>query len=95
MFLISAGADKKAEAGAGSATEFQFVSVPLFALNPLDLLLQGCPNHTFQIGFYIQAQPAVFCKERNYWKSHKSTLHEAQSYFIVQKWSALPPGLVS
>lgn len=27
MFLLPAGADKKAEAGAGSATEFQFVSI--------------------------------------------------------------------
>jgi hypothetical protein len=28
VFLFPAGADKKAEAGAGSATEFQFVSIP-------------------------------------------------------------------
>ena len=31
LSFIPAGADKKAEAGAGSATEFQFVSVPFLS----------------------------------------------------------------
>lgn len=49
VFLIPAGADKKAEAGAGSATEFQFVSVPhafsmcihRSGLNPVGLQVVG------------------------------------------------------
>ncbi|XP_023602729.1 40S ribosomal protein S10 isoform X2 [Myotis lucifugus] len=44
---VPPGADKKAEAGAGSATEFQFVSIPsLFALHEQSLLWpQPCGSH--------------------------------------------------
>lgn len=39
--LSAAGADKKAEAGAGAATEFQFVSICISALLPLFKVLMG------------------------------------------------------
>ena len=66
LFFIPAGADKKAEAGAGSATEFQFVSVPFLSSTLWICVFRDVPTTNSKTGFYIQAQAADFSKERNY-----------------------------
>lgn len=65
VFLSTAGADKKAEAGAGSATEFQFVSILNFVylLWQIDNGLQKISSNFF----YLMSPRMLKCSFLWFW----------------------------